>query len=213
VPVTLDNIRLKMEWPEHSVTLSGEHSIDADSFLHDPRQATLSLTPEPRANPTALAAIEQADLIVVAPGDLYTSLGPLLVVDGVGDALRKTKAKTMYVANLVTKKGQTDGFSVSDHAAEIERFAGGSFLDYVLYNKQVPSSELAARYQTEGAYVVKGDTEILMDRHYLTHGGDFLGEVAKTATGDALPVTRSYIRHNAHAVVHAIMELYETAYR
>jgi uncharacterized cofD-like protein len=213
VPVTLDNIRLKMEWPEQSVTLSGEHSIDADSFLHDPRQAKLSLVPNPRANPTALAAIEQADLIVVAPGDLYTSLGPLLVVEGVGDALRKTKAKTMYVANLVTKKGQTDGFSVSDHVTEIERFAGGPFLDYVLYNKQVPSVEIAARYRAEGAYVVKADTEALSTKHYLARGGDFLGEVAKTATSDVLPVTRSYIRHNAHAVVHAIMELYDTAYR
>lgn len=209
VPVTLDNIRLRMRWPD-GTTLSGEHVIDAGNFAHDPRKAKLSLSPKARANPLAIRAIEQADIVAVAPGDLYTSLGPLLVVPGIGEALRKTQAKKVYVSNLVTKKGQTDGFTVSDHAAEIERFGGGLFLDYVFYNHQKPSIDLARRYKSEDAYVVKVDKEKLRHQSYQAIGGDFLGEMAKSNQADKLPVTRSYIRHNAHAVAHAIIDLYES---
>jgi uncharacterized cofD-like protein len=208
VPVTFDNIRLKMHWPD-GTALSGEHVIDAGDFKHDPRKAELSLSPRARANPMALRAIEQADIVVVAPGDLYTSLGPLLIVPEVGKALQKTHAKKIYVSNLVTKKGQTDGFTVADHVAEIERFAGGHFLDYVLYNHQLPSASLAKRYKAENAYTVKIDKVTLQHQHFQAIGGDFLGEMVRGVAGDKLPVTRSYIRHNAHAVAHAIMELHE----
>jgi 2-phospho-L-lactate transferase/gluconeogenesis factor (CofD/UPF0052 family) len=67
----------------------------------------------------------------------------------------------MYVSNLVSKQGQTDGFTVSDHAAEIERFAGVEFLDYVLYNQQAPTEEVAKRYEEEGGYVTRADIENL----------------------------------------------------
>ena len=95
-------------------------------------------------------------MIIIAPGDLYTSLGPLLVIDGVGDALRRTKALKVYVSNLVTKDGQTSSFTVSDHAAEIERFAGGDFLNYVLYNEQKPTRSVEARYKHEKGLSNKG---------------------------------------------------------
>jgi uncharacterized cofD-like protein len=209
IPATLDNVRLKMEWPEASTILHGERVIDADFFKFDPRRANLSLSPAASANPTALAAIEQADLIVVAPGDLYTSLGPLLVIDGVGEALQKTKATVMYVSNLVTKQGQTAGFCVSDHAAEIERFIGGEALDYVLYNKQVPTKELARRYKEENAYLVPVDQDVLATKKYAAVGGDFLGAVAEGHSNDVLPVTRSLIRHDSEAIARAVIELYE----
>jgi uncharacterized cofD-like protein len=209
VPVTFDNIRLRMRWSD-GTTLRGEHVIDAGNFAQDPRKAELSLSPKARANPMALRAIDQADVVVVAPGDLYTSLGPLLVVPGIGQALQKTSAKKIYVSNLVTKKGQTDMFTVSDHAAEIERFAGGSFLDYVLYNEQAPSRQLASRYKAEDAFVVHVGKADLAKKPYRAIGGDFIGEMARGVKGDKLPVTRSYIRHNAHAVAHAIIDIYET---
>jgi uncharacterized cofD-like protein len=209
IPATLDNVRLKMEWPEVSTILHGERVIDADFFKYDPRRATLSLVPAAHANPTALAAIEQADLIVIAPGDLYTSLGPLLVIDGVGEALQKTSATIMYVSNLVTKQGQTAGFCVSDHAAEIERFIGGEALDYVLYNKQVPTNELAQRYKQENAYLVEADEAVMATKKYTAVGGNFLGAVAEGHHNDVLPVTRSLIRHDSEAIARALIELYE----
>lgn len=208
IPATLDNTRLKMEWPEASLILHGERTIDADFFKYDPRRATISLEPAATANPTALAAIEQADLIVIAPGDLYTSLGPLLITDKIGEALQTTEATIVYVSNLVTKQGQTEGFAVSDHAAEIERFVGGHALDYVLYNEQQPSLELAARYQQEHAYLVDVDTAVLATKPYKAVGGNFLGIVADGHASDVLPVTRSLIRHDALAVAEALMDIY-----
>jgi uncharacterized cofD-like protein len=210
IPATLDNVRLTMSWPNTSLTLQGERVIDADHFANDPRTATLSLSPDASANPMAIRAIEDADIIVIAPGDLYTSLGSLLVINGIGEALRRTDATIVYVANLVTKHGQTDGFSVSDHASEIERFAGGEILDYVLYNQQQPSEDLASKYrETEGAVVVPVDREVLEQKNYKAIGGNFLGEVAARSGNEAAEVTRSYIRHNSAAVASAIIDLYD----
>ena len=209
IPATLDDIRLKMEWAETSLILHGERVIDAEFFKHDPRKAVLSLTPVAHPNPTALKAIEQADVIVIAPGDLYTSLGPLLVIEGIGQALRNSKALKIYVSNLVSKKGQTDHFTVSNHADEIERFAGCHFLDYVLFNEEDPTLEIAARYKQEGGYITQVDSAVLMHKHYKAIGGNFLGKMAKMHKGDSIPVTRSLIRHDAGAVAKAIMELYE----
>lgn len=208
IPATLDNVRLKMEWEDKSLILHGERMIDAEYFKHDPRRAKLSLTPNAKPNPTAIAAIEQADIIVIAPGDLYTSLGPLLVIDGIGDALQRSTAMKVYVSNLVSKRGQTDKFTVSDHASEIERFAGTPFLDYVLYNDETPSRTVAARYKAEGGYVTKVDYPKLKKAHYTAIGGGFLGRMAQAHKGDAIPATRSLIRHNPQAVAKTILEVY-----
>lgn len=210
IPATLDNIRLKMEWPETSTVLEGERVIDAYYFKHDPRRAKLSLTPSANANPLAVSAIEQADMVVIAPGDLYTSLGPLLVIDGIAEALSKTKAKCVYVANLVTKDGQTNNFTVSDHVSEIERFVGSPFLDYVLYNEQAPTEEMSLKYEAEKAFLVKPDVEVLNSSPYGVVAGNFLGSMATKNKADKLPVTRSLIRHDIEAIAKAIIDLYLT---
>lgn len=213
VPATLDNVRLKMEWPEASTILTGERVIDADYFAHDPRRATLSLIPEAMANPVAIDAILQADMVVIAPGDLYTSLGPLLVIKGIREALVKTKAKIIYVCNLVTKQGQTEGFTVADHADEIERLAGSTFLDYVFYNNQQPDKTTLSRYKAEGAYIVEVDESTLTKKHYTAIGGSFLGTMAEKSKNETLPVTRSLIRHDPEAIARQIMELYRISDR
>lgn len=210
VPATLDDVRLTMEWPHKSLTLHGERVIDAEYFSQDPRKASLRLTPEAHLNPMAKVAIEQADIVVIAPGDLYTSLGPLLVIDGVGEALSKSKAVKIYVSNLVSKRGQTDNFTVSDHAKEIERFAGEPVLDYVLYNEEEPTLEVAKRYEEEGGYITLVDEEVLSQQHYTAVGGNFLGSMAQASEADTLIGKRSLIRHDAEGVAAAILEVYRT---
>jgi uncharacterized cofD-like protein len=208
IPATFDNVRLKMDWPGNSVTLHGERVIDADHFKLDPRKAELSLEPTAKVNPMAIAAIQKADLVVIAPGDLYTSLGPLLIIEGIGQALRETDATVVYVCNLVTKEGQTTDFTVSDHAKEIERFGGGDFLDVVLYNQAIPEASILERYHDENAYLVEVDDAELAGQAYTARGGNFLGEIAKRSKSDELlPVTRSLIRHNQHAVAAALMDI------
>lgn len=211
IPATLDDVRLKMEWPGASTILQGERVISADYFKHDPRRATLTLVPTAAANPTALLAIERADMVIIAPGDLYASLGPLLVINGISDALKKTDAICVYVSNLVTKQGQTAGFTVSDHASEIERFIGAPVLDYVLYNKQIPTKSVARRYAQEGAYVVKVDKAKLNKANYKAISGNFLGEMVDAKKCDILPVTRSLIRHDSESVANALIDLYNHA--
>jgi uncharacterized cofD-like protein len=212
IPATLDNVRLRMEWPEASTILNGERVIDENFFKYDPRRATLSLEPSATANPLALKAIEQADMIVVSPGDLYTSLGPLLIIDGIAEALVKTKAICVYVSNLVTKHGQTTGFTVSDHASEIERFVGRPFIDYVLYNEQIPTKLVARRYAAEDAFIVKVDKSKLDIASYEAIPSNLLGEMAKVSkSSNMLPVTRQLIRHDEKAVADALISLYHRA--
>lgn len=212
IPATLDNVRLKMKWPEASFVLKGEREISEELFKYDPRKAVLSLTPKARANKEATRAIEKADVILIAPGDMYSSLGPLLVIDGIAKAIiENSKAKKIYIANLVTKKGQTSGFTVSDHAKEIERFVGAHFLDYVLYNGQVPGQKLARRYKAEDAFLVEIDKANLEKAHYQAVSGNFLGKIAKKNIADRFISSRSLIRHDAEEVVKSIQDILTTS--
>jgi uncharacterized cofD-like protein len=207
IPVTLDDVRLEMRWEEQGSKLIGEHTIDDASFEHNPMQAELFLSPQAAANPEALQAIKDADLIVFAPGDLYSSLGPVLAVDGVPEEIRDSKAKKVYVCNLTTKHGQTSNFSVSQHASEIERFARGKILDAVFCNTQSPDEAMLKKYQEANSQLVHVDTDVLQNCHYEVVASDLLGNM-KNPTDDATDVRRSYIRHDAKAVAEMLFSYY-----
>jgi uncharacterized cofD-like protein len=205
VPITLDNIRLAMDLPDGS-TIHGESKIDVADFIGQGGRPFLRLEPQARLNPEANQAIAGADLIVIAPGDLYTSLGPLLLVSGVSEALRNTEARVMYVANLVVKPGHTTGFTVSKHAAEIERFAGSNCVDVVLYNIGQPGKQELARYIAQGEALVEIDSAMLDLAHYRAVGADLLSRHKLTPkAGDS--IHRSYIRHDSAALAGAILSL------
>jgi uncharacterized cofD-like protein len=207
LPITLDDIRLAIEWDDGTV-VRGEGRIDIMHFVKEKGVPRLYLNPGGVINPEADKAIRQADIIVIAPGDLYTSLGPLLIVDGVSEALMATTAKILYVSNLVVKPGQTSGFSVADHAAEIERFAGGRFLDFVLYNTAAPDKSLFSRYAKKGETLVNVDIAELREAHYKAVGRPLIASDApNVAKGDKLAMHRSFIRHDPAALSRAIQEL------
>jgi len=209
LPATLDNVQLKMSWPDAGVTLEGEQVIDIEAFQNDPRQAVLSLEPAAQANPAALEAIAKADVVVIAPGDLYTSLGPVLVTQGIKEALETTNAKVVYVCNLVTKKGHTDSFDVATHAAEIERFVGAPVLDAVLYDNTEPPADLLERYAKAGEYWVQANPEALQNQQYQAIGGAFVAPApsGQTSAGDQLASHRTFIRHDAEAVAKILLTL------
>jgi len=134
IPVTFDNTNLVAMY-ENGRQVLGEHFID------EPREELLgkkivevSVFPKASANPEALKVVKEADLIVLGPGDLYTSVISNLVIDGIGQAVAKSKAKKVYIMNLMTRVGQTDGYKASDHVTEIQRYLGGNNLDYCLVN-------------------------------------------------------------------------------
>ena len=204
LPITLNNARLVMRWDD-GTELRGEGRIDIAHFVRAKGLPTLSLDPMPRINPAAVQAIAEADVILVSPGDLYTSLGPLLTVGGVREALAASNATRIYICNLVEKPGQTSGFTVSDHAAEIERLAGTPFLDYVLYNTATPPPALAQRYAEQGEVLVRVDEDRLRSAHYHSVGKPLLSEAeVEQVKGDALAAHRSLIRHDGTALWRAL---------
>ena len=105
----------------------------------------------------AIQEIEQADLIVFGPGSLYTSVISNLLVDGITAALRRSNARLIYVCNIVTQPGQTDGYTASDHVKALIRRLGDGMLDAVLVNNRVPERSVMERYEKEGAALVISD--------------------------------------------------------
>ena len=99
----------------------------------------------------ALEAIREADLILLGPGSLYTSIIPNLLVAGVAEAIRHSRATRVYIANIMTQPGETDGYSVPDHVRAIYEHAGGRIFDWVIVNNQPISPTLLHRYRAQGA--------------------------------------------------------------
>ncbi len=205
-PVTLDKVNLVMKQTDGTVT-EGEFNITETDFGLNKRPEMI-LTPDAEINPAAREAIMRADLVVIAPGNLYGSLAPALVVPGMSEALNQTKAKKVYVCNLVTKKGQTEDFTVADFATEIERF-GKCKLDYVLYSNSEPSQDLLDKYAKEGEFWVKYDMDDLQSKHYEAIGGEFVSSKQyKASAADPIASTRTLIRHDADAVARQLMRVY-----
>ncbi|HHV65767.1 MAG TPA: YvcK family protein [Peptococcaceae bacterium] len=107
--------------------------------------------------PGALKAIEEADLIVLGPGSLYTSVLPNILVRGLRDKIAAAQAPCVYVCNIMTEPGETDNFTVADHLQAIIEHGGNDLVDVVLAAKEVIPPEILERYRAEGADVVKGD--------------------------------------------------------
>ena len=201
-PVILNSVQLCMN-SGGEPNIKGEYKIAHAVFTNAKPQ--LWLEPEPRINPEAVTAIMNADLVVIAPGNLYGSLAPALIVPEIGTALEQAKAKLMFVCNLVTKPGQTDGFKVHMYAEEVERFIGHRSLGYVLYNTAKPSDELLSKYAADGEYGVEADQAVLNAAHYEAIGADLLGEIFKTSKADF--IKRTLIRHDSEKVAAEIMRI------
>lgn len=206
-PVTLDKVTLVLHLKEGK-TIEGEFAIAHVNFAGD-THPELELRPHATLNPAARAAILDADMVVIAPGNIYGSLAPALIVSGMSEALQQAKGKKVYVCNLVTKPGQTDNFQVHDFAGEIERF-GGFKLDYVLYNNAKPSEYLLKRYAKENEYWVGYDEALLARQSYETIGGHFVSNTRQKQPpkGDSIAATRTLIRHDADAVARQLMRIY-----
>lgn len=207
-PITETDVRLVMR-TKNGEEVRGEFEISHKNFGGG--RPELWLEPEAEVNPLAIQAIEQANMVVIAPGSLYGSLGPALIVPGIGEALKHTKAFVVYVCNLVTKPGQTDGFQVHDFADEIERLAGERVIDAVLYNTELPSDDLMKRYAMEGEIPVAYDQTQLDAAPYVAAGAPLLAGTIwqNTNRSDPIAAQRTLIRHDSEAVAKALFELYE----
>ena len=182
VPVTWDHAHLFARLANGTV-IEGEANINVPQHDSSVPIEQVYLEPSARANPEALGAIQESDYVVLAPGDLYTSTIPNLLVEGVPEALQRTRARIVYVMNLMTRYGETWGYSAARHVEELIAY-GGRAPDVVLaHDGEIPRA-LAARYEKEAAHPVELDIAALHE----------LGvEIVETAD---LASTSSLLRHD-----------------
>jgi uncharacterized cofD-like protein len=114
----------------------------------------------------ALEALNEADIITVGPGSLYTSLIPNLLVGKITDAVRESRATKIYIQNIMTQPGETDALPASEHLRALSEHCGGMLFSKVLLNSGVPSDELLQKYQAEGAQMVTLDREKIREMGY-----------------------------------------------
>ena len=147
LPVTLTKSNLYAVL-ENGKLISGEVNIDIPKHNGKLKIKKVYLKPKAKAYPKTLETINKADLIVIGPGDIYSSLVQILLTKGISGAIKKNKAKKVYICNLMQKYGETNKFSVLDFTTEIEKYLGSS-LDYVIYNNKIPSKEKIKEYKKE----------------------------------------------------------------
>ncbi|MBU6389135.1 YvcK family protein [Patescibacteria group bacterium] len=199
IPVTTDLTHLRAEMTNGKV-IHGEHKIEEYVWSEASNVKRLWLEPACSLHPDAQQAIRQADLIVIAPGSVFTSLIPNLLVKGMSEALQKSRAKVVYVVNLMTEKGQTGSYFVQDFVDLIEEYMGGRRVDYVLYNTRLPDQQLLDRYKKEMERIpVRFDkTRKARSMPYRMIGLNLLARQlsGQRNAADPLMGQRTLIRHN-----------------
>lgn len=189
-PSTLEQITLVGEMEDGSI-LHGETTI-----AHSPlRIKRIRLNPEDvSAPPEVIEAIENADIIVIGPGSVYTSIIPNLLVRGIPEALNRARAPRVYVCNVMTQPGESDRYSASDHVQAVVGHVPVKIVDYVLLNTDVPSPALLDKYGLSGSGLVTADTDRIRKLGFKPLPGSFISGT-------------DVVRHDPTKLAEAIMRL------
>ncbi len=142
----------------------------------------------------AVQAIENADAIILGPGSLYTSVLPNLMVRGITMAIRRSKAVKIYICNVMTQPGETDGYTAGDHVRAIIEHVGRGVMDYVLVNTAKVPQRLLEKYSKEGSVPVAVDRERIERFNLKLVEGELISE-------------RDLVRHDSHKLARAILRL------
>ena len=157
LPSTLTSTHICAELKDGSV-------VEEEFNVRAPRKAAIERvflkSNDVECPPDAISEIEKADIIVIGPGSLYTSVISNLLVGGIKDALQRTKAVKIYLCNIVTQPGQTDNYTASDHIKAIIKYLGEGILDYVLVNNNFPREEIIEKYRKQDADIVALDENL-----------------------------------------------------
>lgn len=191
IPVTLDQAQLVAELEDGQI-IKGETNIDIPKHDGRIRIKKVSLKPQANINVNAQKAISGADLVIIGPGDLYSSIIPNLLVKGVRESLKKTKGKVIYFVNLMTKFGETNGFSAVDFINVVSDYLGDGVLDFVVINSRKPSPARLSEYIKEQAEFVDSDlagvrlkkitplaADVIRSRGFIRHDPEKLAKVVK----------------------------------
>ena len=145
----------------------------------------------------AVAALREADLIVLGPGSLYTSVISNLCVNGIAEAIVESDAKKLYVSNIMTQPGETDEYTVTDHIRAINQQLGANVIDFVIANQLPFSQEILQKYEDKGAKPVYCDEEVLKEQGVQLVTGEHLAEITE----------HEYVRHRTEILAEMIYEI------
>ena len=197
LPVTNANVQLEAEF-ENGSHIIGESGICEFKKEQDCRITRVRLLPErPPALPEAIRAIREAELILLGPGSLYTSVIPNLLVEGVAEAVRQSDAPKVYICNIMTQDGETEGYTASDHVEALLKHGGPGLVNVCLCNNEPVRPELLARYRAENA------APIVIDRQAVEAQGVTL--VSRSLASD----TQNYARHSYTKLADEIMDIHQ----
>ena len=194
--VTNQDVRLEAEFHDGSRVL-GESKIFYAKKINNSRIRKVRLVPErPAALPESVQAIRDADIVVIGPGSLYTSIIPNFLVSGISDAVRQSRACKIYALNIMTQDGETDGYDADDHVRAILEHAGPGVIDVCIANSTPVPPEIMEPYAKEGvAQLELNRTDI-----------EQLGIAVRTFP---LLEPGRYIRHNSDALARAILSVWQ----
>lgn len=199
IPVTLEQTRLVAEYAS-GVRVEGEHLIDEPEV--DPgRIKQLSLSVPVSANSAAIKAIGEADVVIIGPGDLYTSTLANIIVPGIAEAIKKSRARVIYINNLMTKRGQTQGMGAADFVSEIAHYVGRA-PDVTLAHNHDFASAILEKYAVRGEHPISDD--LLHDNSVVRTD---LANDTETPTDAGDTLVRSLIRHDASKLAAALREI------
>ena len=196
LPVTTANVQLEAEF-ENGVRVLGESIIPERKMEENCRIQQVRLLPEgTKALPAAIEAINRAEMIIFAPGSLYTSVIPNLLVEGIVEAIRRSDALKVYACNIMTQEGETEGYTAADHVCALLEHGAPGLLDICLANSEQVRPGLVERYQREDA------VPLVVDRERFEQMGLELVEMPVASR------TSNYARHSQTRLAQAIMEIY-----
>lgn len=197
LPVTNANVSLEATF-KNGASICGESRISDFKKEQDCRIQSVRLLPEhPPALPAVMEAIKRAEVILLGPGSLYTSVIPNLLVEGVSEAIRASQALKIYVCNIMTQNGETEGMTAADHVQALLEHGGEGLVDLCLCNSQPVPDPLLARYSAEDA------APLVVDPAALAELGVEL--VQRPLTDEA----SNFARHSGTKVAEAVLELYQ----
>ena len=197
LPVTNANVQLEAVF-ENGAGVRGESKISAAKKEQNCRIHHVRLLPERApALPEALSAIRRAEIILLGPGSLYTSVIPNLLVDGISEAIEDSPALKIYIGNIMTQEGETEGMTAQDHVAALLEHGGPGLVDLCLCNSDPVSRELLERYSAEDAAPMEADRREL----------ELLG--AELVYRPLMDMDCGYARHDGGKVARAVLELYQ----
>lgn len=207
-PVTNVDTKLFLKL-KNKVLLQGESEINHNFEISKYGVAKMYLAPKAKANPRAVEKILAADMIVIGPGSHYCAIVPNLLVNGIPEAIRKSRAKVVYNCNLVNKKGQTEGFTLDDYIDATEKYLGRGRIDFVTHNIGKPSQTLMKKYKQDSE-LVPFDRAARKKRHYRVLEANLLSaKRVRLDKADAIGHTRAFIRHDSDQLAKVLMMLLE----